>query len=513
MSENYEKYKNIVNKPQEWAKAGFDVIKDWSPKGKGGKIGRFGAGVVSFNLYLLMRLITRVGFDNPIIKRWSGKYSNVKVDQENNFKKFVTNTLVSNPTASALLTYYMVLLSFVGAGNVAYDNQDEIKQFVKEWKQSDKDDVLIEGVVDDTIKDDVAADDEKLDKQEETFAAYKENLESLTPLLIAQLIAAEGVNINDQGLHEPYKDSKGIWTIGFGSTHLKDGTRVTKDTPPITGDEAYELARWHLEEKETLFDMYCYGVFDKRLKPRNTGEAFGLASIIYNSGTKFIEDVNDRNHKERFETLRQKYKEYGADISDSLVYDVFQKYPIRNKADFGKAWIDSNDPKDMGDAIGLYMADGAGMHWRRWLEAGLITGNIDPSDLLNCPIKGMYDFYVYIKGGRKKKKDDKFALWQKTDEGLTPKIETYAIFKEWLKNPQTRDKKGRIVNMSSKRVKDFLPQDIVQQSFVEESEINANNKIENKKSKVVAFYNGIEKLKNKQKQNDIVYPIDGKVYL
>lgn len=44
----------------------------------------------------------------------------------------------------------------------------------------------------------------------------------------------------------PYDDGVGVWTIGYGSTFLKDGSRVTKDTPCITQAEADELMRYKL---------------------------------------------------------------------------------------------------------------------------------------------------------------------------------------------------------------------------------------------------------------------------
>ena len=349
-----------------------------------------------------------------------------------------------------IVSYYLLLLSLIGGGKVAYDNKEKIKQIVKEW-QINKEDAE-EDMIEET--------DEFGEVEANTFAAYREKLQPITPWLIAQLIAAEGVKLNDQGMHIPYKDGRGIWTIGFGSTYLKDGTRVTENTPPITTEEAYDLALWHIVEHETFFDLYCYSVADKNLVVSNTGEAFGLASVVYNSGTKFIEEPGDYNHRQRFALLREEYGKYGAAIPDSVVAELFNKYPIVSKANFGKAWIDSGNPEDMANAIGGYMKDGAGMHWRRWLEAGLFTGDIDPKDLLECPIGGMYEFYVYVGG----KKSGKFALWEKTKNGMTPKKSTYKVFKEWLKNPQMLNTKTKkFMPMAGKKVKDFIPSEILEE--------------------------------------------------
>ncbi|MBO7644862.1 MAG: hypothetical protein J6S57_00995, partial [Alphaproteobacteria bacterium] len=386
-------------------------------------------------------------------------------------RKNKTENQNSKPYA---LLLYMLLALMVG-GKLAYDNKEGIKKFFKEWKEDDESDEEIEAEI------------EKA--QQHTFAAYQEKLKPITPWLISQLILAEGVTMNENGMHVPYKDGKGIWTIGFGSTRLKDGSHVTKNTPPITTEEAYDLARWHLEEHETFFDLYCYSVADERLVVRNTGEAFGLASIVYNSGTKFIESETDDNHKDRFTLLRKEYKEYGVAIPDSIVATLFQKYPIRDKGAFGKAWIDSNAPQDMAKAIGLYMRDGKGMHWRRWLEAGLITGDIKPEDLLECPIKGIYDFYLYMGGYKEykgvkgenratiEKKDlelKKSALWEKTPEGWVPKKSTYAAFKEWLKNPKTREKgTGKESVITRNKVKTYLPEHVLQECMNGKCEIGA----------------------------------------
>jgi lysozyme len=41
----------------------------------------------------------------------------------------------------------------------------------------------------------------------------------------------------------PYKDTKGIWTIGYGNTYYADGQIVRESDPPITHHEAKELFR------------------------------------------------------------------------------------------------------------------------------------------------------------------------------------------------------------------------------------------------------------------------------
>lgn len=38
---------------------------------------------------------------------------------------------------------------------------------------------------------------------------------------------------------EPYQDSGGVWTYGYGATTTQDGERVGSDTPPISQEDAY----------------------------------------------------------------------------------------------------------------------------------------------------------------------------------------------------------------------------------------------------------------------------------
>jgi lysozyme len=45
----------------------------------------------------------------------------------------------------------------------------------------------------------------------------------------------EGLHkVGADGLVYPYLCPAGVWTIGYGSTRLSDGSPITKDTPPLT---------------------------------------------------------------------------------------------------------------------------------------------------------------------------------------------------------------------------------------------------------------------------------------
>jgi len=72
---------------------------------------------------------------------------------------------------------------------------------------------------------------------------------------------------------KPYYCSAGVLTIGFGSTFLADGTRVSASTPAIGKEEALGLLQFHLEA------VYA------KLQLRTTSERdAALLSFAYNLG-------------------------------------------------------------------------------------------------------------------------------------------------------------------------------------------------------------------------------------
>ena len=284
-----------------------------------------------------------------------------------------------------------------------------------------------------------------------TYGEFLNKIRPITPFLIADLIAKEGVHVNDQGLHTPYLDSKNVPTIGFGSTLLKDGSRVTLDTPPITTDEAYELARWHLEEGETYFVLYCYDVAMRGVNMNTTSKALGLSSIVYNAYSKLIENPNDKNHQNRFDKLRKIYDEYGYATPDSLIEECFAKYPVSAPTSFGQEFLNGAESGALADKLGGFLAGGRGMAWRRWLEAGLITGDISPQMLMDCPVNGMYEFYTVMG-------QEKTAFFTGDAENRRVNRDTYAKFKQWLKNPVNADGQSLA---GWDVVSDYLPKDIL----------------------------------------------------
>lgn len=52
----------------------------------------------------------------------------------------------------------------------------------------------------------------------------------------------------------PYQDSNGIWTIGYGTTFLKDGSRVDSNTSSITEAEAIDLLHYGCQTVVSLIN-------------------------------------------------------------------------------------------------------------------------------------------------------------------------------------------------------------------------------------------------------------------
>ena len=264
----------------------------------------------------------------------------------------------------------------------------------------------------------------------ETFQNFKERMHRLTPAIMYETVLVEGVKLDDRGLCKPYKDSKGIWTIGFGLTQL-DGKPVTKNTRHITIEEAWAKSVEFYENKETYFFMWCYEIGMDGLNLDTDGKAMCLASIIYNSGTNLIEDPSNNNHKNRNTELRALYKQYGDSVTADQVKALFAKYPISAPTSFGKV-LDGGTVKQWADALGGFTAEGGGIIWRRWLEGQIAMGNIKPEELLDLPELSMSDFY-YCMGGKKS------AFFTKTKNGkINVNPSALAKFKEWAKNPVDR---------------------------------------------------------------------------
>lgn len=270
-----------------------------------------------------------------------------------------------------------------------------------------------------------------------TFGEYKEILKPITPYIMLEIILNEGIKLDKTGKYcVPYKDSRGVWTIAFGVTTTSDGKKVSKNTKPIPIERAWDESVYFLEKRETYFLMYCYDVGCEKLRLDNTARLCAFASIFYNAGSNFMEEPQNRNHRERNETLRKLYKEYGDNITADMVRECFAKYPIVEPRSFGALAISGASDKELADVLGLYTVGGRGLWSRRWLEGQILMNNITPADFLNLPIQSIYEFFRLMGAKRD-------VFWLGKDKDIKINMETLQAYKQWVKNPVTHDGKTK----------------------------------------------------------------------
>ncbi|MCM1294550.1 MAG: tetratricopeptide repeat protein [Muribaculaceae bacterium] len=451
-----ETFRKIVNAPHRAFGRARQKITAQNPTSTGGKIAR-GAGIgLSGMMQFLLWATKYFALDNHATRAMERGFSKMTVgkNKEGNPKK-ISSFAKKYPNLSSHLLYY-TMLAMVAGGVKGYDalNSGERDEAIR---------------TENTIGIDV---DNIPVYEENTYGAYLAKMQPITPLLIAHLVSLEGVRMNDDGMHVVYDDANGKIlkpgdnvsgkaTIGFGSTVLKDGKSVTSYTPPITPDAAYELARHHLEVGETYFDLYCYETGLGNVQFDSTSKAMMVASFLYNGGTDMIEEKSDKNHQTRAEQLRALYKEYGFGTPDSLVRELFVKYPVENPTAFGKVLMGIDTSVTLGDRAGMYLrANGKlapGLVYRRWIEAGLLSGDIKPIEILDLPVDGLPEFYKLMcndVGGDKKK-----AFFVGDGEQRRVNKATYAKFHQWLQNPI--DRHGHSM-AKHRKLSDVLPENVVQ---------------------------------------------------
>lgn len=492
-------HKGVLEEP-------YQELKKSEPIDKAGKFRRI-AGIstidLSWFLFLLgkysLKDLNTIFLDNEIIDKLKEKKKNIKTNiSDSEFKKFFDKLQKTHPAAAARLHLWMVYSLFAGltVGGIKAANYNDTNSYDENSTTGE-------------IMEDVLPDSEEIVEQNTQidFVSFKENLKPVVPWMVLTLIAEEGMHVNENGLHVPYFDTKGNrWTIGFGSTVLKNGKKVTKNTPPITTKQAWDLACWHIEEKEVFPMLYWYYVYDNDLMLKTVGEVVGMGSVIFNASNKLIEDKDDRNNKERSTLLRRAARSHN--LSDSLILYCFDKYPIVKTNSFGENWFNHSDKRTLANSLGGFCREGGGIYWRRWLEAGLISGDLSPADLLECPYNGMADFFKYMGGYKKNDSERRTALWQHTKNGWETKNPTYNDFKKWLENPKTKDAKGREGTIKRKKLKDMLPPEVlnglINSDYINSEEIQYAAK--DNDSKITAFNKGIKKIKDKQSiHNDSVY--------
>lgn len=400
-----EKIKKI--KKNEHPKTGGDKAK---------KIGKIaGLGLLEFITWAIKYGV----FDNQITRKLEDVYAEMKIgkNKQGQNKKF-SSWIKKHPEFSSYMTYWLAILMMVGIawGGKRIQKPLSRKENKKEIDVNQKKNYM------DSYKD------------------FKETMHTLTNSIMLDMVFKEGTKLNKDGMCIPYQDGKGIWTIGFGLTYL-DGKPVTKNTKPISMEKAWKESIKFLEDGETYFFMWCYTIGLDNLSLDTPNKACALASIIYNSGSKLIEDKTDFNSKERNTLLRKLYKNKGDKITVQEVKDLFKKYPPRALTSFGEVINKDGDVDKWADALGGFLKEGGGIYWRRWAEGQIAKGNVNANDLLQVPWLGGYDFFMHMGG-------TKTPFFSKDSKGK-PNIndETVQDFKLWLKNPV--DKHGDKITRQS----------------------------------------------------------------
>lgn len=117
----------------------------------------------------------------------------------------------------------------------------------------------------------------------------------------------EGLHRVDKatGLVHPYVCPAGVWTIGYGSTRLLDGSPVRASTPPITEEEAEELMRHELEK------CVRWALFMSPILQWSQSRLGAISSFIFNLGpgrykaSTLRRKVNEQDWEEAAEQIQR----------------------------------------------------------------------------------------------------------------------------------------------------------------------------------------------------------------
>jgi len=135
------------------------------------------------------------------------------------------------------------------------------------------------------------------------------------------------MNINATGLSiitdsegffpTPYRCPAGIPSVGYGSTRLLDGSRVTMDSPKVTKNEAKALLRRHLDHVEAA-------ILQLIRVSLNENEFSSLCSFTYNLGSGRLQSSTLRaklNRNERLGAANEfpKWRRAGGRVLRGLV--------------------------------------------------------------------------------------------------------------------------------------------------------------------------------------------------
>jgi len=83
---------------------------------------------------------------------------------------------------------------------------------------------------------------------------------------------------NESFVTHPYQDVRGVWTIGYGTTHYPNGKEVTEHDAPISMSKAMGYLAWHC-------DTYVLPRLKALVKVQLTQNQFdSICDFCYNEG-------------------------------------------------------------------------------------------------------------------------------------------------------------------------------------------------------------------------------------
>ena len=444
-------------------------LKQWRPEGSFDKVGRAAglAGIdLTWFLFCLMKYTAKdsknslnaIFLDNALIDKWEKDKENIKTKKDDSsFQRFFKNLQKSHPRVAAKLQLWMVYalmtMGLVG-GKSVYDNRDEIKQFVKEWrlgkenKEKQKETKIIEPVYD------------------VSSPKFKENFVNENWFdLVVSLLEFETWHDTPK---KQYNEKRQTYGPGLTWVYL-DGKQKPCKGKKYVGMVAdfSEEQIWNQVKQHCLYPGECFSVMQSELKKYDFFEAtqnqiFGLFIAGYQMPSRLKDGVVKvkigKRKKERvaYTGIVHRLKDAGNNIQK--IVDSFMA-----GVEVEDVWRD-------------------GTNKRRWWCAMYYIGKISTEDLLSMDMDAFSKVHI-----DRIVKDGHFVFDDETIQ--------YAL--------------------SQKKIENGTVQDFIDAHFVlndKDMVVKNNNekqeKTSKKKSKKVAFNEGILKIKNKQKDNMIVYPFD-----
>ncbi len=458
-------------------------LKQWKPDSSLGKVGRVaGLGGIDLTwfLFCLMKYAakdTKNGLNvallnNAIIDKWEENKKNIKDKKDDSeFQKFFKNLQKSHPRAASRLQLWMVyaLMALgIGGGKVAYDNKEEIKQVVKEWTfgKENKEGKQKETKIIDPVYD-------------VSNSKFKEHFIDKNWFdIVVSLLEFET-------WHEvPKKQSKEKrQTYGPGLTwvYLDGKQQPCKGKKYINMVANFDEEQiWNQVNQHCLYPGECFSVMQSEFKKYNFFEVkrsqiLGLFIAGYQIPSRLKDGVvkvkNGRRKKVplAYTGIVHRLKDAGDDTQK--IVDSFMA-----GKEVEELWRD-------------------GTNKRRWWCAMYYIGKIGTEDLLSMDMDAFSKVHIdtIVKDGHFVFDDEtiQYALSQKMEKNGTVQefIDAHFVLKD----------KGMIVKNNKKKQENL---NNITMNYEKQK------KSPKKKSKTIAFNEGILKIKNKQNGNMVVYPFE-----